>query len=114
MTEFESPEELIEIITEEMASEVEIEEDQKCNFDLEQGLAKIFTCIKNWNECKSGDRYYVRIDNPAEELIEQWAGTPLEKSVREMSIVYWVYVDNGLGTPKRRVIFDGNFSEYFS
>lgn len=114
MTEFESPEELIEIITEEMASEAEIEEDQKCTFDLDQGLAKLFRCIKDWKDCKSGLQYYVRIDNPAEDLIEQWIGTPLENSVREMPVVYWVYIDNGVGTPKRRVIFNGNFSEYFA
>lgn len=113
---FELPDEPIDFITEEMALsiEAEIEEDQKCNADLDAGLTSLFTCIKPWDNCKVGSQYNIRVDNLATDLSDQWSGTPFEKFIQDIPVVYWVYVDGGLGTPKKRVIFNGNFSEYFT
>lgn len=130
----------------------DIEEDIRCNKDIDSGELDLYTCIKESNGCTVGHNYYVRIDDVKSMLSDKWSESALmEHNLRDLKILItggagfigshlaeffvnagtdemkakiasmkpliWIYIDNGIGTLKKKSLFgiltDKVFSEYF-
>ena len=107
------------------------EEDSICVKDIEDGKYELYTCIKSFeltpdNSTSSqissnkmieeGIRYYVRVEDPKSILEEMWSevGTDsIKEFINNMKPTIWIIVDNGIGTPKSRNAFRGDFETYF-
>lgn len=107
------------------------EEDVICMKDIEDGKYELYTCIKSFeltpdNSTTSqissnkiieeGTRYYVRIEDPKSHLGEMWslvATDEIKTFINNIKPIIWIIVDNGIGTPKSRNAFRGDFETYF-
>lgn len=97
-----------------------VEEDIRCNKDIDSGELDLYTCIKESNGCTVGHNYYVRIDDVKSMLSDKWSesGTDeMKAKIASMKPLIWIYIDNGIGTLKKKSLFgiltDKVFSEYF-
>ena len=99
-----------------LVSDMAIEEDARCNKDIDSGELELYTCIKEVDGFTKGHNYYVKVDGISSVLSDKWSevGSDLIKSViTNMKPLIWIYSDNGLGTLKKKNTFDKVFSEYF-
>lgn len=94
--------------------DLQIEEDQRCNQDIDAGILELYTCIKSIDNYKEGQRYYVRVDDMAKDMASKWADTPFMSYIQDILVVNWIYSDSGLGTLKSKSPFRGNFSDHFN
>jgi hypothetical protein len=94
--------------------DLQIEEDLRCNQDIDAGILELYTCTKSVDNYKEDQRYYVRVDDMAKDLSEKWSDTPFMTHIKDIPVVYWIYSDSGLGTLKSKSAFKGDFSEYFN
>lgn len=114
-----------EFLKEQMAIDVDID----CNKDIDSGSLTLYKCIK---DCpiygiKSEQNYYVKEDDVREANLARFnhvepsdALNTLLERIKSMTPTYWVYIDSGLGTLKRKVSFGtdpssktGSFTEHF-
>lgn len=96
-----------------------IEEDIIISGDIEDGKYTLHTCIRDILDYKSGLNYYIKVDDPR----EFYMSTGISETSSEIKImidsikpIYYIVVDDGIGTLKRKNIFtkDVDFSEYFT
>ena len=110
---------------------VKVEQDKTCNEWIESGKCDLYLCKKDiqylckkdiqwW---KSGNRYYIRIDDTKsqaisnlKEVMDRLKPEVIER-INSMKPLFWVISDNGIGTLKSRHLFttqDGEiFEDYF-
>lgn len=91
-----------------------IEENYRCLKDIETGVAELYTCIDSIFDFKQNHNYYVRIDDYASEMKGKWLSGLAEKSekfkemidaIEKLKPIICVYLDDGIGTLKRKIIF---------
>jgi hypothetical protein len=100
-----------------------IEEDKKCSDWIESGKCEVFSCKKDVQWFKSGNRYHVRIDDTKSQYLENIKDVmdrlhpELIEKLNSMKPLIWVISDNGIGTLKSSHVFttqDGEvFDDYF-
>ena len=96
-----------------------INEDTKISLEIEDGNFILYTCIKDIDSYKSGSNYYVKVDDPKEFYLSTGIGetnTVIQNIINSIKPIYYIVVDDGIGTLKRKNIFpnDVDFSEYFT
>lgn len=93
-------------------------DDAIISIDIEDGKYSLFTCIKELDDYKSGCNYYVKSDDPKEFYKMSGIGETnpiIQNMIDSIKPIYYIIVDDGIGTLKRKNIFpkDANFSNYF-
>lgn len=93
-------------------------EDAIISIDIEDGKYSLFTCIKELCDYQSGCNYYVKSDDPKEFYKMSGIGETnpiIQNMIDSIKPIYYIIVDDGIGTLKRKNIFskDATFSNYF-
>lgn len=93
--------------------------DALINFEIEDGLYKLYTCKKSFDSYKEFGNYYVKVDNPKEFYQSTGIGETnsiIQNMINSIKPIYYIVLDDGIGTLKRKNIFpnDLDFSEYFT
>lgn len=108
---------------EDYRKDMNIEEDNTCKNLIESGKCDLYLCKKDIQWWKSGNRYYVRIDDTKsqaisnlKEVMDRLKPEVIDR-INSMKPLFWVISDNGIGTLKSRHLFttqDGEiFEDYF-
>jgi hypothetical protein len=95
-----------------------IEEDITISMEIEDCKYQLYTCIKTIDCYKSLVNYYVKVDDPKEFYISTGIGETnsiIKDMINSIKPTYFIVVDDGIGTLKRKNIFpkDIDFSNYF-
>ena len=105
-----------------LQTEMKVEEDLKCKSDIENGVAQLYTCIKNYDglglTLKSGSNYYIHYDDVKNRYVPKGSEEDIPDFVKEyasnLKALVSVYLDNGIGTLKYRSLFlEVDFENYF-
>ena len=111
-----------------LQTEMKVEEDLKCKSDIENGVAQLYTCIKDYDglgfmnlfniTLKSGSNYYINYDDVKNRYVPKGSEEDIPDFVKEyasnLKPLVSVYLDNGIGTLKYRSLFlEGDFENYF-
>lgn len=91
-------------------------ENTKLIQDIDDGKYHLYQCINTIYPFINNEYYYVRIDDMSAQLKEQWKDNMtdiLENYISSIPKVIWVIIDNGLGTRRSKVKFEGDFDSYF-
>ncbi len=115
----------LEFLKEQMSIDV----DADCNKDIDSGDLTLYKCIKDFPlyGIKADQNYYVKEDDVREANLSRFKDVNPSESlniilerINNMTPIYWVYIDSGLGTLKRKVSFGtdptskaGSFTEHF-
>lgn len=103
-------------------AQMDIDENDKCNKDIESGTLTLYKCIKDYpfGSFNVGQNYYVKIDDVSADLKAKWDLTQHSEQIvniiNTMRPITWIYSDDGIGTLKKRTLFisgSGDFSEFF-
>ena len=94
------------------------EENVKISLEIEDGKYTLFSCIKSIDSYQSGCNYYVKVDNPKDFYKMTGIGETnklIQNMIDSIKPIYYIVVDDGIGTLKRKNIFstDVEFSDYF-
>lgn len=96
---------------------IEIETDNIISDEIENRKYKLYTCVNDIDEYVAGVNYYVFIDDVASyyrSIGVDSINADLSGYIENIKPIVWIIVDNGIGTLKRKNIFNGNFSKYFT
>lgn len=103
-----------------LETEIKIEEDLKCKSDIENGVAQLYTCIKDYEvlDFKSGSNYYINYDDIKERYVPKGSEEDVPDFIKEyasnLKPLVSIYLDNGIGTLKYRSLFlEVDFENYF-
>ena len=93
-------------------------DDAIISIDIEDGKYSLFTCIKELDDYQSGCNYYVKSDDPKEFYKMSGIGETnpiIQNMIDSIKPIYYIIVDDGIGTLKRKNIFSkvATFSNYF-
>jgi hypothetical protein len=93
--------------------------DSLINLEIEDGLYRLYTCKKSFDSYKEFSNYYVKVDDPKEFYLSTGIGETnsiIQNMINSIKPIYYIIVDDGIGTLKRKNIFpnDLDFSEYFT
>lgn len=96
-----------------------IEEDITISMEIEDGKYSLYYCVKDFDCYKSGLNYYVKVDDPKEFYLSTGIGetnTLIKDMIDSIKPIYYIVVDDGVGTLKRKNIFqkDVTFLNYFT
>lgn len=96
-----------------------IEEDLIISMEIEDGKYKLYTCLKDLYSYKRGVNYYIKVDDPKDFYLSTGIGetnTLIKNMIDSIKPIYYVVVDDGIGTLKRKNILskDIEFSNYFT
>lgn len=97
--------------------QLEAEADTIINQEIENKKYTLFTCTKSTDEYVNGRDYYVFIDDVASQyrtLDVDKISKELAEYVDNIKPIVWIISDNGIGTLKRKNVFKGDFSKYFT
>jgi hypothetical protein len=107
-----------------LQTEMKIEEDLKCKSDIENGVAELYTCIKDCDglglNLKSGTNYYINYDDVKSKYVPKGSEEDIPDFVKEyvsnIKPLIYVYLDNGIGTLKFRsiILLEDDFENYFT
>jgi hypothetical protein len=107
-----------------LQTEMKIEEDLKCKSDIENGVAELYTCIKDFDglglNLKSGTNYYINYDDVKSKYVPKGSEEDIPDFVKEyvsnIKPLIYVYLDNGIGTLKFRsiILLEDDFENYFT
>jgi hypothetical protein len=94
------------------------EENVKISLEIEDGKYTLFSCIKSIDSYQFGRNYYVKVDNPKDFYRMTGIGETnklIQNMIDSIKPIYYIVVDDGIGTLKRKNIFsnDVEFSDYF-
>ena len=91
--------------------------------DIERGILSLYKCIDPIDVFQENHNYYVKIDDVQSDLKDRWTSDEdvgentaildILKTIDTMKPLIWIYYDNGIGTPKKRLLFDGDFDRHF-
>ena len=103
-----------------LQTEMNIEVDLKCKSDIENGVAQLYTCIKDYEvlDFKSGSNYYINYDDIKERYVPKGSEEDVPDFIKEyasnLKPLVSIYLDNGIGTLKYRSLFlEVDFENYF-
>jgi len=96
-----------------------IEQDTIISLEIEEGRYNLYSCVKDIDSYKSGCNYYVKVDDPREFYKMTGIGETnsiIQDMIDSIKTIYYIVVDDGIGTLKRKNIFDKDveFSNYFT
>lgn len=96
----------------------ENEENVKISLEIEDGKFTLYSCIKSIDSYKFGCNYYVKVDNPKDFYKMTGIGETnsiIQNMIDSIKPIYYIVVDDGIGTLKRKNILSKNvdFSDYF-
>jgi hypothetical protein len=96
-----------------------IEQDSIINFEIEDGIYKLHTCIEPIDQYKFGCNYYIKTYDARDLYQSSGIGDndPLiSEMINSIKPVYWIITDDGIGTLKRKNILskDIDFQKYFT
>jgi hypothetical protein len=96
-----------------------IEQDTIISLEIEEGRYNLYSCAKDIDSYKSGCNYYVKVDDPREFYKMTGIGETnsiIQDMIDSIKPIYYIVVDDGIGTLKRKNIFDKDveFSNYFT
>ncbi len=96
-----------------------IEQDTIISLEIEEGRYNLYSCVKDIDSYKSGCNYYVKVDDPREFYKMTGIGETnsiIQDMIDSIKPIYYIVVDDGIGTLKRKNIFDKDveFSNYFT
>lgn len=94
------------------------EENVKISLEIEDGKFTLYSCIKSIDSYKFGCNYYVKVDNPKDFYKMTGIGETnsiIQNMIDSIKPIYYIVVDDGIGTLKRKNILSKNvdFSDYF-
>ena len=94
------------------------EENVKISLEIEDGKFNLYSCVKSIDSYQSGCNYYVKVDNPKDFYKMTGIGETnsiIQNMIDSIKPIYYIVVDDGIGTLKRKNIFSNNveFSDYF-
>jgi hypothetical protein len=94
------------------------EENVKISLEIEDGKFTLYSCIKSIDIYQSGCNYYVKVDNPKDFYKMTGIGETnsiIQNMIDSIKPIYYIVVDDGIGTLKRKNIFSNNvdLSDYF-
>jgi hypothetical protein len=94
------------------------EENVKISLEIEDGKFTLYSCIKSIDIYQSGHNYYAKVDNPKDFYKMTGIGETnsiIQNMIDSIKPIYYIVVDDGIGTLKRKNIFSNNveFSDYF-
>jgi hypothetical protein len=94
------------------------EENVKISLEIEDGKFTLYSCIKSIDSYKFGCNYYVKVDNPKDFYKMTGIGETnsiIQNMIDSIKPIYYIVVDGGIGTLKRKNILSKNvdFSDYF-
>lgn len=107
--------EFSEIVNDEIL-EIKNQENLRILNDIDEGKYGLYRCVVPTGPFRKSEEYRVRIDDMKSELMESWKDNMtevIEKYINSIVSVVWIVVDDGLGTLKRKIRFDGNLEEHF-
>ena len=106
-----------------LQTEMKIEEDLKCKSDIENGVAELYTCIKDYDglglTLNPGSNYYINYDDVKNKYVPKESEDDIPDFIKEyvsnIKPLIYVYLDNGIGTLKFRSIIrlEDDFENYF-
>ena len=105
-----------------LQTEMKVEEDLKCKSDIENGVAQLYTCLKDYDglglTLKSGSNYYIHYDDVKDRYVPKGSEEDIPDFVKEyasnLKQLVSLYLDNGIGTLKYRSLFlEVDFENYF-
>ena len=106
-----------------LQTEMKVEEDLKCKSDIENGVAQLYTCVKDYDRLgltlKSGSNYYINYDDVKSRYVPKGSEDDIPDFIKEyasnLKPLIYVYLDNGIGTLKFRSIIrlEDDFENYF-
>jgi hypothetical protein len=103
-------------------TEMKVEEDLKCKSDIENGVAQLYTCVKDYDglglTLKSGSNYYINYDDVKSRYVPKGSEDDIPDFIKEyasnLKPLVSIYLDNGIGTPKYRSLFlEPDFENFF-
>jgi hypothetical protein len=106
-----------------LQTEMKVEEDLKCKSDIENGVAELYTCIKDYDGLGltliSGTNYYINYDDVKSKYVPKGSEEDIPDFVKEyvsnIKPLISIYLDNGIGTLKFRSLFlEDDFENYFT
>lgn len=96
-----------------------IEEDKVCNDLIESGKLELYLCKKDYLSCKSGNRYYLKVDDVKSFYIEKVKeisdrlDPEVLNRINSMRPLITAITDDGIGTLKKRTYLKIDLEEYF-
>lgn len=104
-----------------LKNQMEAEEDASINAGIENGTFKLYTCIEDVDQYKSGSRYYVKVDPIKERYTSSLVGlgseyevpAKIQEYVAGLKDLIWIVTDEGIGAFKKKNLVAGNAFEYF-
>lgn len=115
-------EELFENLREDfrlLVSEHKIEENQRCEEEIEKGNLEVYRCINEVDDCKFGETYYVKIDDVASDYKSKGfdkMSEEMSEYINKIEPTITIFCDKGIGTLKYRKVFSKSvveFEQYF-
>lgn len=115
-------EELFENLREDfrlLVAEHNIEENQRCEEEIEKGNLEVYRCINEVDDCKFGETYYVKIDDVASDYKSKGfhkMSEEMSEYINKIEPIVTIFCDKGIGTLKYRKIFSKSvveFEQYF-
>lgn len=105
-----------------LQTEMKVEEDLKCKSDIENGVAQLYTCLKDYDglglSLSSGSNYYIHYDDVKNRYVPKGSEEDIPDFIKEyasnLKPLVSIYLDNGIGTLKYRSLFlEVDFENYF-
>jgi hypothetical protein len=104
--------------------QIDIESDILINMEIEDGKYKLYSCIKDVDNYKSGCDYYASVDEIKKRYTEKLVGgevflkdldTKIQDYIGGLKDLVWIVTDDGIGTLKRKnLVVDFDFSKHFT
>lgn len=94
-----------------------IEEDSLINKEIDENLYTQYTCIDSIGDYVSGLNYYVFVDDVSESYQESGidqVSDKLKEYINNIRPIYFIILDEGIGTLKRKTVFEGDFIKHFA
>jgi len=95
------------------------EQDQIISLEIEEGKYQLYTCTQTIDLYSKGSNYYVSVDDVRDFYLSTGIGETnpvIQNMIDSIKPIYYVVVDDGIGTLKRKNIFpkDVEFLNYFT
>jgi hypothetical protein len=102
-----------------MIEDNSIEQDAIISLEIEDGKYSLYACVQSIEDYKTGNTYYVKVDDPKEFYLSTGIGETnaiIRDMINSIKPTYFIVVDDGIGTLKRKNIFpkDIEFQNYFT
>ena len=106
-----------------LKNQMEVEEDASIDTGIENGTFKLYTCIEDVDQYKTGSNYYVNVDSIKTRYTAALIGdaseseipSRIQEYVAGLKDLIWIVTDDGIGTLKNKnLVLDFDFSKHFT